>query len=429
MLAGVPRTVAELLREAGVPAQSLPQVPLFASGAGRFVLFDSRRRESAVQVRGARDMGLHPIDINELAPWLSAAEPPRSEGERHAPRYEASGVRLFFERLKETLESQRGVWARIADYPFPYQSAIALALEYGTDDLHEIEKLGAVRGGKATHFVPSRLRAERLNVLKQSGALELGWRIGANDFERTSRRTLSHWRTRMARFAAAGLVPGGLMLDGNSPVLPSGPDLEQFGFGYCCRAGERSGCRTGEIRGPSRGWTEILAIEAARLSTGESGPSLGEHYQSGRPLFLMARVGSGLHALMRASAEAARCSLMWHTSLGQFSQWWRARRELRLTVWRTSSGCEIHAAGDLTGNSWALELWRGGHVATLPIRQPEAFVPDDGLIYLQSSRKDSAGCVAPGGELDSLAARHDARRLRGRIRLSRPRFPRKGTSE
>ena len=67
MLAGVPRPVKELLREAGIPAEALPDVPLLASGTGRFVLFDPKNSRSAARARRAASHGLKPIDLRALA--------------------------------------------------------------------------------------------------------------------------------------------------------------------------------------------------------------------------------------------------------------------------------------------------------------------------------------------------------------------------
>src|SRR5262249_22552126 len=88
---------------------------------------------------------------------------------------------------------------------------------------------------------------------------------------------------------------------------------------------------------------------------------VGEHYQSGCPLFLSASTErlELVQELLRLAGDAGRCSLMWQTSYGEFSRWWAARRQLRLTVWRTDRGCEIHAAGNLAEYSWAVEIWRG----------------------------------------------------------------------
>src|SRR5947199_181939 len=70
MLAGVPRAVETLLREAGVPAEALPRVPLLAAGVGRFVLYDSKNARSAARAHKATSCGLKPIDLGEFLPAI-----------------------------------------------------------------------------------------------------------------------------------------------------------------------------------------------------------------------------------------------------------------------------------------------------------------------------------------------------------------------
>jgi len=157
---------------------------------------------------------------------------------------------------------------------------------------------------------------------------------------------------------------------------------------------------------------------------------VGEHYQSGCPLFLStttARIKL-VKELLRLSGDAGRCSLMWQTSFGEFARWWACRRKLKLQVWRTKAGHEIHATGDFTAFPWAVEIWRGNHRATLPLRQAEVAVPDEGLVYLQSPKRNPAGCTTPGDNVRNLVADQEEQRLPDPF-LTRTRFRRKGSLE
>ena len=76
---------------------------------------------------------------------------------------------------------------------------------------------------------------------------------------------------------------------------------------------------------------------------------------------------------------------------------------------------------------------RGGVWADLAerdviLRNAELFVPDDGLVYLQSPRKNPAGCTTPGDGVRSLIAPQQETRVRD-LFLTRSRFRRKGSPE
>jgi len=213
MLAGVPRAVETLLHEAGVPAALLPKVPLLAAGVGRFVLYDSKTARSAARASRAASFGLQPIDLREFLP--TEDDFARLTVESHSgwqSGVDSATARTCLEKLKAAVEALGGVWVRLADYPFPYQSAICLAVEHHSEELADFRAIAATLPGRATHFVSSRLRADRLAFLSEAGSTEVGWQILPADCEGSIRSTLSHWQTRIARFAAANVQPVGLAL-------------------------------------------------------------------------------------------------------------------------------------------------------------------------------------------------------------------------
>ena len=100
MLAGISRPVESLLREAGIPAEPLPQLPLLAAGTGRFVLFDGRSPRSAAHARRAGSQGLRPIGIQEFLPTTDDLAPDHDEVHRGwRPAMSNDTARAFLERL------------------------------------------------------------------------------------------------------------------------------------------------------------------------------------------------------------------------------------------------------------------------------------------------------------------------------------------
>jgi len=439
MLADVPRTVAALLQEAGIPAEALPDIPLLAAGVGQFVLFDPHHPRSAALARRALAQGLKLIDLREILEAADDRDPLSFED----PAKSAS-ARAFLERLKAAVEMRGGVWVRVADYPFPYQSALCLGVEHVSEELAGFAEIAAALPGKATHFVSSRLRPERLEFLSQAGAIDLGWQIQPADFAASPRSTLAQWATRMEHFHAANLHPAGLAFANGSGTLPACSRLLPLGLRYaCCNSpgiatdagvsSENSPGITCRADTCSRAAAERPWIRFSTLSLPPRDAILelvAEHYQSGSPLLLSATSErlDLFQELLRLAGDAGRCSLMWQTSFGDFSRWWGLRRQLRLQVWRKAEGYEIHATGECGPYPWAIEVWRGSHLAILPMRNPELVVPDDGLVYRQSSRRNPAGGMAPGEGVRNLSLSQKREGLLGPF-LTRSRFRRKGSPE
>jgi hypothetical protein len=146
LLAGVPDRVADWLHQAGVPVS--PWLPEAAGGfwqrvgrsrrefpGGRFVLYDSRRADAVPDVRLCRRHGLVRLDVARLvyrAPSGCAAGPfanPSLSGVlrgSQAAREDNPARSTFLDRLKSAIEKNGGLWARLADFPFPYRCALSV---------------------------------------------------------------------------------------------------------------------------------------------------------------------------------------------------------------------------------------------------------------------------------------------------------------
>jgi hypothetical protein len=431
MLAGTPRVVQELLREAGIPAESLPDVPLFAAGTGRIALFDSRNTRSVARARRASAQGLSCIDVRSLLPASGQASSLSLEHETGRDLVsESLTARAFLDQLKAAVERVGGAWVRIADYPFPFQSVISIGIQHVSEDLADFAGIAAALPRSATHFVSSRLRADRLAQLAEVGKPDLGWQIAPDERNDSARRTLSHWTTRRERFAEANLHPEGVSVDGEWEQAPSTTKLLELGLRYSCHQSPGIACRAVSR---SRGGVESTWIRFSTLALPTPDRFLewvGEHYQSGCPLFLTTNT-ERLHLvqeLLGLSSDAQRCSLMWQTSFGSFARWWALRRQLKLRAWRTGTGHEIHATGDFGKFAWAVEIWRGQHRATLPLRTSEMVVPDNGLVYALSLKRAPAGCTTPGDHVRNLVAHPEQKPLPDPF-FNKSRFPRKGSPE
>ncbi len=455
MLAGIPRPIADLLREAGVPVARLNREPLAAHGGGRFVLFDSRSSESSTRARQARRQGLELIDLAEFTTAFGRSLFPWIRRDSAADRIIAGEV---LDRLKVELENRGGIWLRVADYPFPYQSAVALGVDHASLDATDVFAAAAEYPPLTTHFVSSRLKFATPIAAPPQAQAEWGWLVGGDVRAPSPDKHAARWVRQLARFHAAGVNIAGLSLGAPDVRLPPVKSLLELGFEYQLRHDAAPSCRMEPVAHDSRRppWVRIGAapvpvpgaaasrsnhpaaigdlprgrlnathrIDAAHVLSDEIPDSdftralhaedwvlewVTSHYKSGTPMLLRQIAGSPhlAQTLYDVSSNASRCSLMWRTSFREFAQWWHVRSQLALQVWRTANGYEIHADGDLASFPPAIEVWRGGHVATLPLRQPILKLQDEGLVFLKSQSKRPAG-FSDVHELPVSPAQHTA---------------------
>lgn len=458
MLARISRPIAELLREAGIPTAPLPRVALSASGAGKFVLYDSRSVTSALLAKRAKRQGLDPIDISAFATEFGSRLP--GWGARdHASPLDQAAMRSFLDQLKLELEIRGGVWLRVGDFPFPFQSTMAIGVEHATDDLADLKGLMTAITRPLTHLVSSRLHADALKRLSAAGKLDLGWSLQSEAFEFSAKKTLAQWEARLARFQQAGVGVRGLSIDDNRLALPARTSLRELGLEYSIRPFTDAVCRTDDTSHHDAlhsGWLQFGAVplpdgepgalsperQAAPhrsisatndpngLSTDSShqridsahvlGPDRGssalavstgrslwlmdwvrEHYLSGHPLMIRESAArSTLVPDLQCMADhAALCPLLWQTTFGEFANWWRARRAIGIQVWRSDDAYEIHASGSFGRYPWSIEIWRGAHLATLPLKQSVLSMRDDGLVFLKSQNRSPAGFTVPAAGL------------------------------
>ncbi len=127
LLLGIPIAVEQMLRQIGVPIARFT-LDLANSDAqrhrpGSIVLFDSNNKASHSEAWLAERNGLAAIDV---APFLTGGQTTAGRlSNRHSPP-PSSKVGALVERLKQQVEARDGVWVRVGDYPYPYQSAAFL---------------------------------------------------------------------------------------------------------------------------------------------------------------------------------------------------------------------------------------------------------------------------------------------------------------
>ncbi|MBT6155307.1 MAG: hypothetical protein HOL01_21515 [Planctomycetaceae bacterium] len=128
LISGLPVFAIQWLRIAGIPAVPFQTSTLSRQGstaAGQILVFDARNASGRLDSRMARECGAEVINVADLLP-RAEIHPQQGEGvpdEQQAIRLRTHRA-AFFDELKLRIESAGGFWLRLADYPFPFQSAL-----------------------------------------------------------------------------------------------------------------------------------------------------------------------------------------------------------------------------------------------------------------------------------------------------------------
>ena len=291
-LVGVSDQVTEWLRQAGLPVVRLGQESILKSAFRlkrqtatqpdaapmRCLLFDSRDVWSRAVVKSRQKHSRRVLDIAKLLGQAGESAPKQfsSDDVANISRF------AFLEQLKTAIELEGGVWARLADLPFPYQG------------------------------------------------------VGC--------------------------------LDGELPnASPSG--------------------------------------ESHRLD------KIQERYMAGLPSMISAADLAGLAELAPATGlQSPGLPLLWRTNPAEFAAWWRERDRLQVKLWQSPTHYRVDCSPSPTADCPVLEIWRGRHMASVPLRSESIVVRKEGLVFQQQPLRHPAGFTAgwpdrnPAGPSPRLSA-------------------------
>lgn len=159
---GIPGWIADTLCSAGLAIEEMTTVKWQAEQRQAderremLVLFDSRMAASRDNAAAFQQGGCHTLDVAALLRSARTDDATDSPPPTPAPRR----LRVL-ERAKQQIESARFLWARLADFPYPFQAA--LVDERGTAHAPRAEAFrrtillsAAVRGGLSAEFASRR---------------------------------------------------------------------------------------------------------------------------------------------------------------------------------------------------------------------------------------------------------------------------------
>lgn len=86
-----------------------------------------------------------------------------------------------------------------------------------------------------------------------------------------------------------------------------------------------------------------------------------------------------------------RFPLLWRTTFEEFAIWWKKRASIAFSAHCRGSVVTIECDDDFEDYRPMLELWRGRHVASFPLRSGGMTVREEGLMFLQEHVRHPAG--------------------------------------
>ncbi|MEO6808196.1 MAG: hypothetical protein ABI353_03685 [Isosphaeraceae bacterium] len=413
-----------ILAQEGVPFVRVRDAHPLAFGTGRFVLYDGRRIGSAmVRARlGPTHVAINidalrraePIDPFAALIDTKAARATWRIGalaltERVARRDKAAIRRRLLARLREAVNGAGGLWARLAPYPFPYRSAFNFRAdldEHFPDDYARFARARKPLDGCSTHFLNTHAYGQDRRVLDDLAGLDVQSHAHFHVIYRNedaNRRNLDR--------AHALLVKGGF-----DPVGFAAPEgrwnpgldrvIEDLGYVYS------SDFQLGYDDFPFFPWRDgrfstVLQVpihpicEGLFLEAGANGRAVAEHLvsvvrakvASGEPAFVYGhperRLAHCPEVLAALADEVAGNPLLWRVPLTRFVHWWRWRANRRWgMVARGQGQYEVQFDDWDARHRLALEVVRGGHVASLPLTAPRTTLRLEGLAYERRTRVD-----------------------------------------
>jgi hypothetical protein len=126
---------------------------------------------------------------------------------------------------------------------------------------------------------------------------------------------------------------------------------------------------------------------------------------SGRPLRVPGNPGA---TLKRYGVKPAVYGLAWQCAISEFATWWRIRRRIAVQVARRGRSLEVEANMPASMEESfvpSLEIWRGRHVAVVPLVEGRAILDDDALPFQSNTSRHHAGFTADAADLDLSAVR------------------------
>lgn len=420
VLHAVPRGLRQALAQEGVPYRlHRPGPP-----QGRFVLYDGRTSPTLALHAGQAAIDVAPLRRAHREDPFEALVDLRSArfqwqiaglnlAEEIARADKRAVRRQVLDGLRELLEQQGGVWMRMGAFPFPYRSALSFRIDYDDYEPRDFETtLDAVAGHEhaTSHFVAAAGFQGAGDALARLRGLDVGSHGFWHHTYRTEEENLHNVRRGIDALEAAGLGPRGFAAPHGKfnrgllaaleslgvpyssefalaydelPFYPEGGDVLQIPVHPVClglfldavkrECRDRAG-RAGDV-------AEAAVDGAVEYYRG----LIESRYRTGEPAILYChptgRLGRYPRVLQAVFEAAGAYGGLWQTTMTGLYEWWQVRSKVHVTVTEQGDGYVVTTHRKPAGFRVGIELWRGPHVATLPLDRPRLRVSPGALAF------------------------------------------------
>lgn len=428
-----------ILRQEGVPTRTAAADRPASIRAGRFVLYDGRFGRPAtldptdqigIDLRGFGQLPALSSLLDHRGAVHSWDVPGGRIRERIGRVDRASIRKVWIDHLKSAVERSGGIWARLAPYPHPYRSAFNFRVDLDEpvpDDYFAFARAREPLNDCTTHFVSTAAYGSLTAVLDDLRGLDTQSHGHHHHVYRNPAANRINLRRADEILRDRGLEPTGFAGPGGRWNRGLNDALEALGYAYS------SEFQTGYDDWPFHPWigdrfsnVPQLPIhpvcEGIFLEAGIHDPGviadylagvLAAHAVSGTPAFLYGhpegRLGRYPSILDRLAREVAARPGLWRVTLTEFARWWRWRGERSwCLVAREPGWFEIVCDQWDTTYPPAIEIARGGHSATIPLRSARTPIGRDQLVY--ERRQWRADLPSPRTEPAPFSLRNAVRR-------------------
>ncbi|MGE0608836.1 MAG: hypothetical protein AB7O62_17205 [Pirellulales bacterium] len=406
LLANVPTAWRTALAQEGVP--QAPFDPL--RPGGRFVLYQGPRRPAGLSA-GQTAIELSPLP-EESPGQPSAARRGWQLGpllvSEQVARHDHGAIRQQQMRgLRRRIESLAGVWIKIAPFPFPFRSAFNFRLDHDAYIAADFDAtLAALAGHEqaVSHYVCGSTHAAHGHALARLRGMDVGghgyWHHTYHDAD----ENVANMAHGFDVLRAAGLEPAGFAAPHGKYTPGLAAALARLGVTHSSEFGYRYDdwplwpAGSGTLQLPIHPVCLGAALEAAagcnlKMPSANVAALVQQHFQqvilarykAGQPILLYGHPDGrlGRHPdLLRKTLELSQTLPgLWRTSLAGLAGWWQARSEISFQVWAGGSTLRIDAAGLPRQHRAAVEVWRGGRAANVPLADRSTFIAPDQLNY------------------------------------------------
>ena len=405
--------------------------------AGRFVLYDSRRRQNGFIAAGQKlidvdklrqppysnlTAGVDPFDA--LVDTKSAQMQWKIGGIsvcEEIARFDKREIRReLMARLRRTIEEHGGLWLRVAAFPFPYRSAFNFRIDYDQfqpQDFNATLDAVASHASYTSHFVNAAAYLDSGDAWQRFQGLDVGshgYRHHTYRSEEENLRNISLGieTIRSHGIAASGFAapmgrfyPGllaaleklgvshssefGLVYD-ELPFIFGESTLVQIPVHPIClglfldaaHSSSKNTATNDDALSPSDKARIRSAVNAATVHLVETAR---RRYRCGEPVFLYGhptgRLGLHPQLLTEIFRTVDEFAAIWKTTMSEFANWWRVRSTVCLSVSRHGDKFAV-SAGELPREyRLGIEYFRGRHVALLPLEKNNIRFSPGSLAY------------------------------------------------